>query len=453
MAQAPRALTPEASPLDFFGARLRYHRTAQSLSQNQLGRLVHVSGHLIGKIETAGRWPTEALIQRLDEVLQAHGELTRLWPALAESRQRPIPAAFVAGEEPRAWPDCADGSDEDVLRRDVCRIAAAGVAATALPPLNRLMDWLTGYALHGAADDGSAPSLASARVGVASVKRMYQACRYTAALDELPTVLSTLDSLSRSLDGDAQSETWTLSADAYHVVGSILLKLGDVPLATVAADRSMAAARRSGDLVAVAGSARIVTHALMAGGHPERAHTFAVDTATRLMSSLGGATRGATSVLGALLLRSSIAAARADRPTEARDILEEAERAAGGVAANGNDRWTGFNATNVQLHRVNAALVLGDAGTAVRLAGQIDPTTIELVERRATLHLDVAQAYLQWGKWERSLAALNRAAATAPQEVSTRPSARALIADLAHRAPTSVRLATADFATQLGVRL
>ena len=57
-----------------------------------------------------------------------------------------------------------------------------------------------------------------------------------------------------------------------------------------------------------------------------------------------------------------------DRDT-AHAMLEEATRAATRLGDDGNDRWTGFGATNVLLHRVNIALTLGDAGTLpIRLA-------------------------------------------------------------------------------------
>jgi hypothetical protein len=50
-----------------------------------------------------------------------------------------------------------------------------------------------------------------------------------------------------------------LSADAYHVAASVLLKLGDHGLAWLAADRSMRAAAFSQQPLAVGSSARIIT--------------------------------------------------------------------------------------------------------------------------------------------------------------------------------------------------
>jgi hypothetical protein len=99
------------------------------------------------------------------------------------------------------------------------------------------------------------------------------------------------------------------------------------------------------------------------------------------------------------------------------------------------------------------ALSLGDAGTAIDLAQRIDPASVTLAERRACLHLDVAQAYAQWGKWDRAWCALADAEMAAPHEVLTRPAARHLIADLARWAPRSLHPHTAQLARRAGVVL
>lgn len=75
MAQRPRSLDPAASAQAQYGALLRRWRLHRGLSQAELGRLVHVSGDLIGKIEKASRRPSPELVERLDTVLDAAGAL------------------------------------------------------------------------------------------------------------------------------------------------------------------------------------------------------------------------------------------------------------------------------------------------------------------------------------------------------------------------------------------
>ncbi|GAA2535923.1 MULTISPECIES: helix-turn-helix domain-containing protein [Pseudonocardia] len=78
MANRPRALDPQASPAALFGAELRALRQRRSLSLAAVGRLVHVSGDLIGKIEKADRRPQADLVTQLDRALEAEGAIERL---------------------------------------------------------------------------------------------------------------------------------------------------------------------------------------------------------------------------------------------------------------------------------------------------------------------------------------------------------------------------------------
>jgi hypothetical protein len=96
------------------------------------------------------------------------------------------------------------------------------------------------------------------------------------------------------------------------------------------------------------------------------------------------------------------AARNDDRDTAVR-LLDEADDAGRRLGRDDNAHWTGFGPTNVALHRVNVALVLGDAGTAIAIARQIDLSRIELAERRATLFLDSAEAFLQMGQARRGV--------------------------------------------------
>jgi transcriptional regulator with XRE-family HTH domain/tetratricopeptide (TPR) repeat protein len=75
MGQLPRTLNPSASARAGFGAQLRSWREHSGLSQAELGRLVHVSGDLIGKLEKAQRRPLPDLVSRLDQALAADGGL------------------------------------------------------------------------------------------------------------------------------------------------------------------------------------------------------------------------------------------------------------------------------------------------------------------------------------------------------------------------------------------
>jgi transcriptional regulator with XRE-family HTH domain len=121
--QRMRTLDPKASALAFFGSRLRFWRKVRRLSQAELGRLVHVSGALIGKLEKADRRPGTELARRLDAVLEAAGELVTL-ERQVDSAMRRSPGTSAGapglpadpGENDSAAEGFADpGDDQDAV--------------------------------------------------------------------------------------------------------------------------------------------------------------------------------------------------------------------------------------------------------------------------------------------------------------------------------------------------
>jgi hypothetical protein len=75
------------SPRHKLGALLRELREGAGLSQRELGERVFCSGHLIGRIEKAERWPHMDLIRRCDETLTADGRLEAALQQVQRQRQ------------------------------------------------------------------------------------------------------------------------------------------------------------------------------------------------------------------------------------------------------------------------------------------------------------------------------------------------------------------------------
>ena len=127
-------------------------------------------------------------------------------------------------------------------------------------------------------------------------------------------------------------------------------------------------------------------------------------------------------------------------------------RAAARLGHDGNDRWTGFGPSNVRQHRVTVALALGDAGTAITFARQVQLDKIILAERKASLFVDVAQAYAQWGRHDNGLTALRTAYRIAPEEIRSRPAVHRIVAELAALSRGHTRSRVLDFAADAGIR-
>ncbi|WP_346536147.1 hypothetical protein [Micromonospora sp. DPT] len=340
-------------------------------------------------------------------------------------------------------------SDGDVRRRDL--LTGVTISGITLPNVATLLE-----ALVSPRPRNTEPvALPIRQFGrdVADAKIAYQACHYEQVLARLVALLPALEPTCADAEGEQRAQVDALASDLYHVVGSVLLKVGDKGMALVAAERSTRAAASSQDPLAMAASARIMTHALMSNGHSNQARQLAEAAAETLRRGTGLASTDAIAVYGALLLRGAIAAARDDNRDNAQAMLDEAAHAADRLGYDGNDRWTGFGAANVLLHRVNIALTLGDAGTAITLARQVPLDKIGLAERKASLFVDVARAYIQWGRYEHGLNALRSAYEIAPEEIRCRPAVQRIAGDLAVLTRGHVRSAVFDFAQHVGIHV
>ncbi|MCG5213794.1 XRE family transcriptional regulator [Streptosporangium sp. KLBMP 9127] len=293
--------------------------------------------------------------------------------------------------------------------------------------------------------------LAALTGAVAEAKQNYQACRYSTVVAALPHMLRTLRAACNALEGDALLRAQALSAEAHHVAASILLKQEDKGLAWLAADRSVQAAHASQSPLMIGSSSRIITHALMDGGHHRAATTTAGTAAQRMNADLSNPTPDDLSIYGALLLRGAVAAAHTGNRNAATELLDEAAQAGRRLGRDANHMWTAFGPNNVLAHRVNIALKLGDAGTAIDYARQVDLDQLPINERKAKLLLDTSRAFLMYGKHDKALHILRATADIAPEEVTGRPAALRLVRDILATAPISVRRDAREYAASLGV--
>ncbi len=409
------------------------------MSVTHLAAQIPVHPDSITKYEKADRWPARDIAEKIDNVLQARGVLLAAWQDADGHR----PQARTMRSSRHAD---ATGWDHDPRRRAFLPAAAAVLSG---PSAVKLLDAVLG--LEQREHAGHPPGISEIAQQVAQAKTAYQACRYDSALSSLPRLLESLTAAQGTgVPADA-ARVHGLAADTYHLVGSLLLKLGDAATALLAADRSQRHAKASGDPVAAAASARIVTHALARTGHAERAARLAHQAAIDLDDASSLATTDAVAVYGALVLRGATAAARSGNHDSAECFLEQAARAASRLGREGNARWTGFGPANVDLHRVNVALTLGEAGRAIQFARLVRHDQLLSAERRVSLFLDVAQAYALGGRHESALGALHTAARIAPQEVRNRPAVHGLVRGLCTHASASVRTRAAAFASAAGI--
>ncbi|RKN70417.1 hypothetical protein D7231_21395 [Streptomyces klenkii] len=330
--------------------------------------------------------------------------------------------------------------DGPVKRRDFVTYSLAAVGAVSVPvspdeiltqdmadPLDRLRSVLTGGGAECRKEPSHPKALAQAS---ASAKRQIQKCHYSSVARGLPDLLVELEPRHGSAEERRQLDR--VAVEAYHVASSLLLKNDDAPSAWIAAERSMAAARRTADAAAIASASRILAHAVTAVGHHRQGVGVAVRGADEVSGSVSRSSPGMVAVFGALLLRGAWAASAAGDRDMAEALLNEAGRAAE-LLEDSNLQGTAFGPNNVLLHRVSIALTLGDAGRALTEARKVSVPTLAVAERRAVFWTDVARALHSCGRTEKATAALLAAEGEAPEEVRSRPVVRELIGELLMR--------------------
>ncbi|HEY3955923.1 MAG TPA: helix-turn-helix transcriptional regulator [Streptosporangiaceae bacterium] len=420
-----------------FAAMMKALMDERGLGVRALAGRVPCDKALISRLANGRERPSRQMARRLDEALGAGGRLASAAAAMA-------PPGARGGME----------DDEDpVRRREFAGLAGASLFSAVLagPAAGGLAGAVESFAAALAAGTpapAGEPDLAALAGQVAAAKRGYQACRYADVIREMPGLLARLGGAAAALGGDERLRAYALSAEAHHVAASVLLKLGEHGLAPLAADRSMQAARASEDPLAAGCGARIVTHALMAGGHLGAAVTTARSVAARLDTTARPADGESLSVYGALLLRGAIAAAQDGNRGTAGELLGEAGEAGRRLGTDANLRWTAFGPANVAVHKVSIAVMLGDAGTAVDTARTIDLDQLAVTERKAALLVETARAFLMWGKHEKAYTVLRAAEQLAPAEVAA-PAPRQVARDLAATAPPSLRRHARDFAARV----
>ncbi|MEW9554545.1 XRE family transcriptional regulator [Nonomuraea sp. NPDC050783] len=451
--------------------QLRTWREEAELTRTDLAKLINLSENGIRHGLTcdeerirrweAGevRWPHEPYRLAVKEVtgrsLEELGftRTRRSRATLSSSR----PVANLA-KETLSVDLAALGEDEnDVRRREFVGLTGAALFNAVLGPSESVTDPAGSVErLAAILVDHSAPAdgpvdLKALTTAVATAKQDYQACRYSQVTATLPELLRTLRTACTTLDGDALLRAQALAAEAYHVAASILLKQEDKGLAWLAADRSVQAAHASQSPLMIGSSARIITHALMDGGH----HTAATDTARtaaiRMDVDLTAPSPDELSIYGSLLLRGAIAATHSGNRHTIAELLDEATEAGRRLGHEGNHRWTAFGPNNVLCHRVNVALRLGDAGTAIDYARQVEIDQLPINERKATLLLDTSRAFLMRSQHDKALHILRAAGDLAPEEVTGRAAAHRLVRDILATAPISVRREAREYAASLGV--
>jgi tetratricopeptide (TPR) repeat protein len=279
--------------------------------------------------------------------------------------------------------------------------------------------------LHG----GQAPGMGNLRARGRQAWELTHAGRYTELTDLLSGLVPDLEAAGRTVPGEQRAEVCELLAATYQACSAALAKLGEPEAAWIAADRAMAAAERAGNAMLVAAGAFRLVFVFMAARHYDQAEETARTAAGALASLATEGNPEAMSLRGGLTLQRAVIAARLNDPDTAYGQLEQAREIATRVGEGRNYYNTEFGPANVALHEIAIAVELGDAGRALRVAANVDPTGLS-PERQARMLIDIARAHAQRRQVPEAVAVLRQAEEITPEQVRSHEQVRPLVSDL-----------------------
>lgn len=300
-----------------------------------------------------------------------------------------------------------------------------------------------------------APDLTELRKAVCHAWLTYQHANGLALARSLPDLLHRAQAADATYQGSEHAaESAHLLGQVYQIASSALRNLGEHELAWIAADRGLTAAQRAGDELLAGVATFRVGMALLGMGRARPALEINVTVANRLAPpSTRGTTPQRLSVYGMLLLQGAMAAARLGDRCTVNDLLQAAQEAADRLGGDRNHYWSCFGPTNVLLHRVAAAVELGDGRYAVDTHNRIGPDSFAALvpERRVHHLLDLARGWAQIGDVHRATEVLMQGERLAPTEVRSRPVVRKVVGEVLRRVRGEPPRALCDLAAQVGV--
>lgn len=250
----------------------------------------------------------------------------------------------------------------------------------------------------------------------------------------LPRLLTTAQNAVAAHQGidDQARRARTLLSQAYQVTASTLFKLKEVDLAWLAAERGFVLAEETGNSLLISDAARRVAQGLTVTSHYDQALELLQADINRLEPGRGSGSAIYLSLYGMLFLLGAVVAARASKPTIARDLLTEGHSVARQLGYDGNECFTAFGPTNGHLHQVAVLLDLGDGAGAIAAARQVTPDGLTRLpkERRANYYLDVARGHSLAGHHDNAVTTLLTAERLFPDEIRCRPIAIDLVEEL-----------------------
>ncbi|GGV13514.1 helix-turn-helix domain-containing protein [Streptomyces spectabilis] len=256
---------------------------------------------------------------------------------------------------------------------------------------------LPGVLVEQDVEDPPAPDAWMEEVKAAT--SLYWEGNYAELSSVTPLLLRDGRAVAREAQGSIAERVWRQLGLAYQLAASLATQSGHPDWAFAAVEKQLAAAQKASDPLLEGMGVSTLSWVLLRQGRWEHAQSVAEQKADALEPrSMRRARPAELAVHGNLLLAAATPAARRDRRSEARNLLNLAEVSAtrsGPVRAYGS----AFSVMDVKTQQVNIALAgrNSEPDEALTLAGSVDLAAIERPVHAASHRLDVAHARYQTG--------------------------------------------------------
>lgn len=244
----------------------------------------------------------------------------------------------------------------------------------------------------------------------------YHADRYDDLASFLPALVRSAHWHVDGYRGEAQqNDALRTRADVVGLAGRYLIQIRAHDLALIAMHVSLKDALEIGDMPLAAAAISGQAHAMLRQGRLAEVERLCIEAAEELEPQLSKATPDQLAAWGWMLLRASAAAARNNRPEEAREYHGVATGAAAPLRREHRTvDYKTFGPLTVALKGVENALIGGDPSKAIELSNPLEQSRDMTPEEWNRHLLDRACAYVQVGDPDRAMDTLHEVQARSP---------------------------------------
>ena len=379
---------------DHTGSRIREQRRLARLTQRQLADRIPYSYSLLNQVECGARPATTAFVAAVAHALRVDVTILTGQPYVTE------------------------------LQRD--RLAEL------VRPIREALDL---YDLGANSELTARP----AAVLIAEADQLCEKVRATHLRDAARALPDAIAELTHTAWAAPSTQLWQALASTYRTAHDISVKLGYYDLSAVALDRMAWAAERASD--PCLGAVRQYMRALVYFREGEYTIGQRLVAAGHGIIGQAEETREALAVSGQLHLGASVIAARADNVGAVVEHIGEARKIAKRIGDASEVHWLSFGPANVAMHRMSAAVEMGQYDNALKQARKIRLPASVATSRRAHFLIDRARTEMETGHAGDALDHLVEARRAAPEQTRYHPGARETIRGLVHvarRTPDSL---------------